>query len=79
MHVIQLLPNKHRRILTCWLLGLILIPAILGGSLHAQNTYGSTVGTITDHSGAVVGGATVVLTNIDTGDKRTVSTNANGD
>ena len=37
------------------------------------------MGTITDNSGAVIGGAAVTLTNIDTGDKRTATTNASGD
>jgi Carboxypeptidase regulatory-like domain len=79
MHLIRLPQNKHLRILIYWLAGLACIPILLSGTLKAQNSYGSTVGTITDHSGAVIGGATVTLTNVDTGDKRTETTNGSGD
>jgi hypothetical protein len=79
MRCIQLPTSRHLRIYICWLVGVVGVLFLLSGTLTAQNSYGSTVGTITDHSGAVVGGATVVLTNIDTGDKRAATTNGNGD
>ena len=50
-----------------------------GGTVHAQTAYGSAVGTITDNSGATVGGATVTLTNVDTADTRSATTNSAGD
>src|SRR3984957_14987895 len=47
-------------------------------SLHAQSTYGSVSGTITDPSGAAVSGANVTLTNVGTAEKRTESTGDDG-
>ncbi len=79
MHLIQIPKTKHLQIFACWVICMLCIPILLSGTLRAQNTYGSTVGTITDHSGAVIGGATVTLTNVDTGDKRTATTNGSGD
>src|ERR1700728_3032773 len=52
---------------------------LLTGTLMSQQTSGSSVGTVTDNTGAVVSGATVTLTNVDTGDHRTATTNAAGD
>ena len=45
---------------------------------HAQNIFGSIVGTVTDPSGAVLPGATVTATDLGTGQKRTVSAGAQG-
>ena len=59
--------------------GLVGTVALSSGTLHAQNAYGSAVGTITDNSGAIIGGATVTLTDVDTGDTRTDTTNSAGD
>jgi hypothetical protein len=57
--------------------GLILM--LCGAPALAQEETGSITGTITDNSGAVVKGATVVLTNTDRGqDVRTVTTNSSG-
>src|SRR3954468_3633837 len=39
----------------------------------AQSSYGSIVGTVTDPSGAAVGGATVELTNAGTSERRTAT------
>jgi len=44
-----------------------------------QNVYGTLAGTVTDSSGAAVADATVTLTNLDTNEKHTMSTNASGD
>ena len=44
----------------------------------AQNDVGSIVGFVTDQSGAIVANATVTITNEGTGEKRTVSTDAQG-
>ena len=44
----------------------------------AQNVYGTIAGTVTDSSGAAISDATVTLTNKDTGDKHSISTDASG-
>ncbi|HEY7307001.1 MAG TPA: TonB-dependent receptor [Bryobacteraceae bacterium] len=44
----------------------------------SQNVYGTIAGTVTDSSGAVIGAATVTLTNLETGAKREISTDASG-
>ncbi|MEA2541989.1 MAG: hypothetical protein QOH35_3355 [Acidobacteriaceae bacterium] len=75
----QLPSSKHIRTLVCWMAVLVCLPVLLCGTIQAQSSYGSSVGTITDSSGAVVPGAAVTLTNIDTGDRRTATTNAGGD
>jgi outer membrane receptor protein involved in Fe transport len=46
--------------------------------LHAQTSYGSVVGNVTDSTGASIVGATVTLTNISTGTKRTSQTGNDG-
>jgi hypothetical protein len=79
MESIQALAAKKSLIVICWFAGFVCISALSCGTLNAQNSYGSAVGTITDNTGAVVTGATVTLTNVDTGDKRTVTTNGSGD
>ena len=47
-------------------------------SLHAQSTYGSIVGSVTDSSGASITDAAVTLTNLGTGEKRTQQSGADG-
>jgi len=47
--------------------------------LHAQQFFGSVVGTVTDTSGAVVPGATVTLSNKATGEKHTSTSNGAGE
>ncbi|HVU48978.1 MAG TPA: carboxypeptidase-like regulatory domain-containing protein, partial [Terracidiphilus sp.] len=44
----------------------------------AQTIYGSIVGSVTDSTGALVGGATIQVTQIETGATRTVSSNSVG-
>src|ERR1700677_3239198 len=78
MQRIELPVAQYIRTLICCA-GLVWLSVLLCGTLRAQNSYGSNVGTITDNSGAVVAGAAVTLTNIDTGDRRTATTNASGD
>jgi len=48
-------------------------------SARAQTTFASIVGTVNDPSGAVVPGATITVTNVGTGERRTAKTDANGD
>jgi hypothetical protein len=52
---------------------LISLPAL------AQSTAGRVLGSITDPSGASVAGATVVVTDVDRGSSRTLTTDASGD
>jgi hypothetical protein len=61
------------------LTGLMCMFALCPSMLRAQNAYGSCIGTITETSGNAVAGATVSLTNVDTGDKRTLKANDQGD
>jgi hypothetical protein len=49
-----------------------------GVLVHAQDTFGSAVGTVSDSSGAVVQGAKVVLTNQGTAEARTATTDTSG-
>ncbi len=52
--------------------------ALSFGTLHAQSTGGSISGTVTDESGAILPGATVVVTNADTSVSRTLVSDARG-
>src|ERR1700677_3292455 len=45
----------------------------------SQNTFGTIVGTVNDNTGATLSGATVTLTNDETGERRTGSTDSSGD
>ncbi len=57
----------------------VVFAAILWGQLAvAQVNTGTILGTVRDESGAVLPGATVVLTNQDTGISRTITANATG-
>ncbi len=49
------------------------------GSMRAQSTFGTILGTVTDNSGAVVAKASVKVTNTDENTDRQLTTNANGD
>ena len=63
------------------LLGLLtLLCFILSFTLPAtsQSTYGSISGVVSDSSGAAVTGATVTLTSVATGEKRTETSGADG-
>ena len=53
----------------------LLMPSLY---LHAQSTYGSISGTVTDPSGAAVSGANVTLTNVSTSEKRTATSGDDG-
>ena len=50
----------------------------LSGSLRAQAPTGTIAGTVTDQSGAVLPGATVTVTNKDTGASRVVQSGSDG-
>jgi hypothetical protein len=59
-------------------LSLCVVFSLLSLNLYAQSTYGSVSGTVADPSGAALSGATVTLTNVGTGEKRTQSSGDNG-
>jgi Carboxypeptidase regulatory-like domain len=76
---IRLRSNRHLRIFTFWLVGLVCVLGLSNRPLRAQQASGSVVGTITDNANAVVPNATVTLTNADTADQRKAVTNGGGD
>ncbi len=51
---------------------------LLAVSAHAQNIFGAIVGTVSDRTGAVLQGGTVTVTNLGTGEKRTATTDGQG-
>ena len=59
-----------------WVLAVLMFASV--ASIHAQQTTGSIVGTVTDQSSAVVNTATVKATNVDTGFTRSAPTNGYG-
>jgi len=64
-------------------LGLIFLAAVVVLALTptagwGQNVYGSITGTVTDTSGAAISEATVTLTNLDKGEKRTIESDSSG-
>lgn len=61
------------------LLGALLL-ALFSGSMaaNAQSNTGTILGTVSDQSGAVIPGAEVVITNLGTGQQRSITTNASG-
>ena len=60
-------------------LGIVCIALTLAISAIAQTTLGRILGTISDQSGAAVAGVTVVITDVQRGFTRTVTTDASGD
>ena len=70
----------HRKLTSMWLrcLALFLITALAGATIEAQTITGSIRGTVTDPSGAVVPGAQVLATNVDTGVVSKTVTNHSG-
>src|SRR5258708_156534 len=55
-----------------------LMPAWLGSGLHAQDTTGSIVGTVTDAHGAVIQGAAISAKDVDRGSVLNTRTNESG-
>jgi hypothetical protein len=60
------------------LLALCLVTLFLGLTAQAQTSQGSITGRVSDASGAVVKGAAVVVTNLDTGVQSRTTTNSSG-
>lgn len=57
---------------------LLLVFGIAPVALHAQTSQGQIAGTVTDQTGAVIPGATVVLTEVNTQATQTATTDGNG-
>ena len=55
-----------------------LIFLLVSAAAWGQNVYGTIAGTVTDTSGAVIGGVSVTLTNLDTAATRNIVTDASG-
>ncbi|RFB04901.1 TonB-dependent receptor [Parvularcula marina] len=53
--------------------------ALIGGFAAAQETTGAIRGTVTDEAGAPISGATVVISDAETGYRRSVTTGASGE
>src|ERR1700754_3272050 len=71
-------PRQSRFLRILAALALFLSSAFVASHCYAQSTTGDVVGTVTDSTGSVVPGAQVVLTNEDTQEKRTVTTDESG-
>lgn len=69
--------NGARTVVYCGLIFLFL--SWWGGSARGQVPTAAMSGTVKDSSGAVVAGATVTITSLETGATRTVETDTNGD
>src|SRR5437879_3561201 len=67
---------SSRRFAAVLSLGMLLSMSCL--YLHAQSTYGSVAGSVTDSTGATVTDANVTLTNLGTSEKRTQSSGSDG-
>ncbi len=62
--------QRARSVLLAFLVGALCLAPMFVPRLNAQVLYGSVVGTIQDQTGAVVPGATVTITNAETGQAR---------
>ena len=66
--------------LSRWAIALLcLFPMLAVSHLPAQTFYGSIVGTVVDGAGAIIPGAAVTVTNLDTSEVHTFQTNAGGE
>src|SRR5262245_17302061 len=59
--------------------GCVALVALMCMPAHAQSRTASVVGTVTDSSGGVVADAKVVVTNVETSESKTTSTNNFGE
>ena len=59
--------------------GILLCLVIFLAPMYAQTTSGAIVGTVTDPTGAVIGGASITVTNMDTSISVKASTDASGE
>jgi hypothetical protein len=61
-----------------WAGAIALLFSVFALTAYGQTNKATIVGTVTDTSGAVVAGATVIVTNVGTNQERTVTTNEDG-
>src|SRR6202140_1076287 len=60
------------------LLAVVTVLAVTPRAVLGQNVYGTITGTVTDSSGAAISDATVVLTNLDNGEKHSIQSDPSG-
>lgn len=78
------IPHQRPREFSAWLHGLFIVGVLISmmslsvASGWAQSTFASLVGTVHDPSGAVIGGCTITVINVGTGERRTAKTDASG-
>ena len=72
--------KNYRAVCSSWPLVVFgaLLLCVIAGPARAQTVTGSIEGHITDQTGAVVVGATILLRNAETGQERTVTSNSEG-
>src|SRR5437773_6036563 len=70
--------QRAKYLLMAFPVGAFLLAPMFVQRLNAQVLYGSVVGTVADQTGAVVPGATVTITNVQTGQAREGMTDAAG-
>ena len=62
-----------------WALAVSFLAGVLfSAPARSQNIFGAIVGTVSDPTGAVLPGRTVMVTNLATGEKRTATTDGQG-
>src|SRR5579862_8265959 len=74
----HLKPRRDKCAFTAMLFGLLLAVLAVPNLLHGQGANATLLGTVTDVSGAVVPGASVQVTNVDTGVRQVVTTDSQG-
>src|SRR6202140_1858209 len=60
------------------LLAVVTVLAVTPRAVLGQNVYGTITGTVTDSSGAAISDTTVVLTNLDNGEKHSIQSDSSG-
>src|SRR4051812_44689166 len=72
--------NEQQKARAYWtaLLSLLFLLFLAVPAARAQFDTGTITGTLTDNTGAVIGNSTVVVENLGTGKKTTITANSNG-
>ncbi|HVH87381.1 MAG TPA: carboxypeptidase-like regulatory domain-containing protein, partial [Terriglobales bacterium] len=68
---------KNSTVLMQWL-AISMLTIVLPMTARAQVSTGTILGNVNDPSGAIVSGATIVITNVDTGEIHTATSNSSG-
>lgn len=77
--------HQSQREFSAWLHGRVIVGVLISmmslsvASGWAQTSFSSVVGTVHDPSGAVIGGCTITVINVGTGELRTATSKVNGD